>query len=207
MPRGSKPGERRGGHRRATPNKRTVLTDRIVAVASANALTSCDALVARLVKDQKLPASTRVAIARTWFAPARSCAAKGRSKKGDAATAPGSQATGRPAPLKSDGGAANGTALSATAALPAASPTTNSPFVAATVKNALSRSALASSRGYRIAPCYRQSRQRQSVLTPEARWGSRKITLAAAAQSSSWLSWLSWSLPARRQRARVGPPI
>jgi hypothetical protein len=125
MSRGSKPGERRGGRQRATPNKRTVLTDRIVAVASANALTSCDELVALLVKDQKLPASSRVAIARTWFAPARSRPAKGQSKKGDAATAPGSQATGRPASLKSDGGAANGTALSATAALPAASPTTN----------------------------------------------------------------------------------
>ena len=36
MPRGSKPGERRGGRQRATPNKRTVLTDRILAVVSAN---------------------------------------------------------------------------------------------------------------------------------------------------------------------------
>ena len=34
MPRGSKRGERRGGRQRATPNKRTALTDRILAAAS-----------------------------------------------------------------------------------------------------------------------------------------------------------------------------
>ena len=32
MLRGSKPGERRGGRKRATPNKRTVLTDRILSI-------------------------------------------------------------------------------------------------------------------------------------------------------------------------------
>ena len=45
MPRGSKPGERRGGRQRATPNKRTVLRDRILAVASGirppRSLSSC----------------------------------------------------------------------------------------------------------------------------------------------------------------------
>ena len=56
MPRGSKPGERRGGRQRATPNKRTVLTDRILAVASANPTASCDAIVAILAKDQALAA-------------------------------------------------------------------------------------------------------------------------------------------------------
>ena len=35
MPRGSKPGERRGGRQRATLNRRTVLTNRILAAAAA----------------------------------------------------------------------------------------------------------------------------------------------------------------------------
>ena len=68
----------------------------------------CDEIVAILVKDQKLPASSRVAIARKWFAGARLRSANGRSKKSNAATARGSQATERPAPFKSDGGVANG---------------------------------------------------------------------------------------------------
>jgi len=69
MPRGSKQGERRGGRQRATPNKRTVLADRILAVASANPTASCDEIVAILVKDQALPASSRVAVAREWLLP------------------------------------------------------------------------------------------------------------------------------------------
>ncbi len=121
MPRGSKPGERRGGRQRATPNKRTVLTERILAVASANPTASCDELVAILVKDQKLPASSRVAIARKWFAAARSRSANGRSKKGNAANARGSEATERPAPLKSDRGAARTTPQSTIGSSPHAS--------------------------------------------------------------------------------------
>jgi hypothetical protein len=64
MPRGSKPGERRGGRRRATPNKRTVLTDRILAAASADPKATSHQLLSILVKDQALPAATRIAIAR-----------------------------------------------------------------------------------------------------------------------------------------------
>ena len=104
MPKGSKPGERRGGRQRATPNKRTVLTERILAVASANPTASCDAIVAILVKDQALAADVRVAIARKWFAGARSRSAKGRTKKGHDR---GLQATERTAPTKSDRGVAN----------------------------------------------------------------------------------------------------
>src|SRR5262249_3304764 len=110
---------------RATPNKRTVLTDRILAVAPAHPTASCDELVAILVKDQALPASSRVAMARKWFAAARPRSANGRSRKANAANTHGSQATERPAPLKSDGSATNGTALSATGASTAASPATN----------------------------------------------------------------------------------
>jgi hypothetical protein len=122
MPRGSKPGERRGGRQRATPNKRTVLTDRILAVASANPTASCDAIVAILIKDQQLPADVRVAIARKWFTGARSRSAKGRSATGNAARADGSQAR---TPLKSGRGAARITSPSTKGASPTASPTTN----------------------------------------------------------------------------------
>ena len=122
MPRGSKPGERRGGRQRATPNKRTVLTDRILAVASANPTASCDAIVAILVKDQALAAALRVAIARKWFAGARSRSAKGRTKQGHDH---GLQATERTAPTQSDRGVARTTPPSTTGASPDASTTTN----------------------------------------------------------------------------------
>src|SRR5271170_4894731 len=64
MPRGSKPGERRGGRRRATPNKRTILRDRVLAAASANPTADCYGLLLILIKDQTLPAETRMTIAR-----------------------------------------------------------------------------------------------------------------------------------------------
>lgn len=70
MPRGSKPGERRGGRERATPNKRTVLTNKILAVASGNPNATRHELVLILIKDKALPAGTRMAIARKSF-PAR----------------------------------------------------------------------------------------------------------------------------------------
>jgi hypothetical protein len=125
MPRGSKPGERRGGRQRATPNKRTALTDRILAVVSTNPIASCDELVAILVKDQELPALSRMAIARQWFAAAHSRAAKGRSATGNAAAARRYRATGRPTRLKSDRGSARIPSPSTTGASRTASPTTN----------------------------------------------------------------------------------
>ncbi len=64
MPRGSKPGERRGGRQRATPNKRTVLRDRILAVALVNPTATCRELLLTLVADQALPADIRIAVAR-----------------------------------------------------------------------------------------------------------------------------------------------
>jgi hypothetical protein len=74
MPRGSKPGERRGGRHRATPNRRTVLTNRILAAAAANPAPTTNELVLVLAKDQDLPADTRMAIARKalLFGPSRS---------------------------------------------------------------------------------------------------------------------------------------
>ena len=64
MPRGSKPGERRGGRQRATPNRRTVLTNRILAVTVDNPASTVNELVLVLAKDQGLPADTRMAVAR-----------------------------------------------------------------------------------------------------------------------------------------------
>jgi hypothetical protein len=73
MPRGSKPGERRGGRRRRTPNRRTILTDRILAAASASPKATYLELVTVLVNDDGLPGDTRIAIARKGFpfAPSR----------------------------------------------------------------------------------------------------------------------------------------
>jgi hypothetical protein len=36
MPRGSKPGERRGGRQKGTPNKKTLLRDAALTIAAAN---------------------------------------------------------------------------------------------------------------------------------------------------------------------------
>jgi hypothetical protein len=67
MPRGSKPGERRGGRQRATPNKRTVLAERILVVASCNPTATRHELLLILAKDQALRADIRMAIARKSF--------------------------------------------------------------------------------------------------------------------------------------------
>jgi hypothetical protein len=67
MPRGSKPGERRGGRKRGTPNKGTVLTERILAAAAANPVATPNELLSILVDDQALPADTRIAVARKAF--------------------------------------------------------------------------------------------------------------------------------------------
>jgi len=72
MPRGSKPGERRGGRQRATPNKRTVLTERILVVASCNSTATRHEFLLILAKDQALPTDIRLAIARKSFPAATS---------------------------------------------------------------------------------------------------------------------------------------
>ena len=67
MPRGSKIGERRGGRERGTPNRRTVLADRILEIAPEHATASAPQFVEVLVKDRKLPADIRMAIARNFL--------------------------------------------------------------------------------------------------------------------------------------------
>ena len=81
MPRGSKPGERRGGRQRATPNKRTVLRDRILAVASGNPTATFLEFVPILVGDQALPDDIRIAIARKVPAEKPSKTANARARK------------------------------------------------------------------------------------------------------------------------------
>jgi hypothetical protein len=64
MGKGSKPGERRGGRQRGTPNKGTRLRDRILAAASANPTVTCRELLSGQVGDQVLPSDIRIAVAR-----------------------------------------------------------------------------------------------------------------------------------------------
>jgi hypothetical protein len=70
MLRGSRPGERRGGRKRGTPNRRTILRDRILSIGLDHPAASQRAFLLELVKDQKLPADTRMAVATPAVVPA-----------------------------------------------------------------------------------------------------------------------------------------
>ena len=70
MPRGSKIGERRGGREFGTPNRRTVLANRILALAPEHPKASASQFVDILVQDRQLPADIRMAIAVQNFQPA-----------------------------------------------------------------------------------------------------------------------------------------
>ena len=76
MPRGSLIGERRGGRKRGTPNRRTILVERILAIASERPTIPAEELVAILSKDRELPADVRIRIARK-FLPNRTSRAVG----------------------------------------------------------------------------------------------------------------------------------
>jgi hypothetical protein len=71
MPRGSKPGERRGGRKRATLNKRTLLRQRITASLSMHRNATLRDLFLVLVNDPTLPAAIRLAVGRKLFAAER----------------------------------------------------------------------------------------------------------------------------------------
>jgi hypothetical protein len=71
MPRGSRPGERRGGRERGTPNRRTILKDRILAIVTDHPTASQRVFLRKLVTDRKLPAETRIALAPQCFPPKR----------------------------------------------------------------------------------------------------------------------------------------
>jgi len=63
MPRGSKPGTKRGGRKQGTPNRRTILADRIFVAAAAHPVAGWQELLSVLMDDQALPADTRLLIA------------------------------------------------------------------------------------------------------------------------------------------------
>jgi hypothetical protein len=61
------PGERRGGRTRGTPNQRTILVDRILAVLAGCPAASLSDRLALLVNDPELPADIRAAVAQRAF--------------------------------------------------------------------------------------------------------------------------------------------
>jgi hypothetical protein len=65
MPRGSKPGERRGGRQRGTPNKLTALRNAAIGAATANSNTSPLDFLLRLMRDPNLTLDLRVDLATT----------------------------------------------------------------------------------------------------------------------------------------------
>ena len=63
MPRGSKPGERRGGRQKGTPNKKTVLKDAVFLAAAAGADVSPLDFMLGLMRDPKVPVDLRLDMA------------------------------------------------------------------------------------------------------------------------------------------------
>ena len=64
MPRGSKPGERRGGRQRGTPNKATVAKAAALASASADPTLTPLQFLLGVMRDPKAPTGLRVQVAR-----------------------------------------------------------------------------------------------------------------------------------------------
>jgi hypothetical protein len=64
MPRGSKPGERRGGRQRGTPNKATVAKAAALAAASADAAITPLQFLLGVMRDPAAPTGLRVQVAR-----------------------------------------------------------------------------------------------------------------------------------------------
>ena len=64
MPRGSQPGERRGGRQRGTPNKATVAKAAALAAASADAAITPLQFLLGVMRDPKAPTGLRVQVAR-----------------------------------------------------------------------------------------------------------------------------------------------
>ena len=65
MPRGSKPGERRGGRQRGTPNKKTVLRNAAISAAATNPNISPLDFLLGLMRDSNLPLEYRAKVAMT----------------------------------------------------------------------------------------------------------------------------------------------
>jgi hypothetical protein len=63
MPRGSKPGERRGGRQRGTPNKSTLLKNAAIKAAATDANLSPLDFLLNLMRQRDLPLEFRVTVA------------------------------------------------------------------------------------------------------------------------------------------------
>ena len=63
MPRGSRPGERRGGRQRGTPNKKTVLRNAAISAAAAGSNLSPLNLLLGLMREPNLPLQLRISVA------------------------------------------------------------------------------------------------------------------------------------------------
>ena len=59
MPRGSKPGERRGGRQRGTPNKKTVMRNAAISAAAMDSNISPREFMLQLMRDTNLPLEDR----------------------------------------------------------------------------------------------------------------------------------------------------
>jgi hypothetical protein len=60
MPRGSKPGERRGGRQRGTPNKKTLLKNAVFCAAAAEPNRSPLDFMLALMRDPQVPLDLRI---------------------------------------------------------------------------------------------------------------------------------------------------
>src|SRR5437588_12995780 len=92
MLRGSRPGERRGGRKRGTPNGRTILRDRILSIGLDHPAASQRAFLLKLVKDRKLPGDTRMAVAPQCFPPKRTLSSGTGRPRASALTTAGTAA-------------------------------------------------------------------------------------------------------------------
>src|ERR1700692_4155572 len=64
MPRGSKPGERRGGRKKGTPNKSTALKKAALSAASADPTITPLQFLLGVMRDPKAPTDLRIRVAR-----------------------------------------------------------------------------------------------------------------------------------------------
>jgi hypothetical protein len=95
------PGERRGGRTRGTPNQRTILVDRILAVLAGCPAASLSDRLAMLVNDPELPAEIRAAVAQRAF-PDRTRRARPQRRAKSERGEPASSATAQPVEAMSE---------------------------------------------------------------------------------------------------------
>jgi hypothetical protein len=93
------PGERRGGRTRATPNRRTILADRIMAVLDGCSRASPKERLSKLINDAELPADIRMAVAQIAFPDRTGGVRRARRAKSEIRTM-GSKQRGGPAAME-----------------------------------------------------------------------------------------------------------